>query len=264
VAFVVSKLAWLVLTPGNFLLLLLLAGILLAWRRLRLGRMLIGLATVGFLACAILPLGIWAAAPLENRFPLPQPMPERVDGIVVLGGSIEGVISAARGQVTVGGAAGRITETLALARRYPAARIVISGGEGTIVQQGKPEAEATKALMVDLGVAAERIETENRSRTTAENATFAYDMVRPKPGEVWLLVTSAVHMPRGVGSFRRAGWQVVPYPVDYRTLPGRSMAIDFDLASGLGLLTAALKEWIGLVFYYATGRTDALLPGPAG
>jgi uncharacterized SAM-binding protein YcdF (DUF218 family) len=262
VAFVVSKLAWQILTPGNFLLLVLLGGILLAWRRLRLGRVLIGLATVGFLACAILPLGIWAAAPLENRFPLPQPMLERVDGIVVLGGAIDGALSAARGQVAVTGAAGRITETVVLARRYPAARNVISGGEGVVFQSGQPEATATKALMVDLGVAAERIEIENRSRTTAENATLAYDMVRPKAGEIWLLVTSAVHMPRGVGSFHRAGWQVVPYPVDYRTFPDRSIALDFDLAGGLGLLTTALKEWIGLVFYYATGRTDALLPGP--
>lgn len=261
-AFIAGKIVWVVLAPGNFLLLLLLAGVLLAWRRKGRGRALIGASAIGLLACATLPLGAWLAAPLENRFPPPQFMPERVDGIVLLGGSIDPVLSAARGRVTLG-AAGRVTETIALARRYPACRIVISGGEGTLVQHGQPEAEATKALMVALGVAPERIELESRSRNTAENASLVYDMVRPPPGATWLLVTSAMHMPRAVGSFRRAGWRILPFPVDYRTLPHPSLAPGFDLVGGLSFLTTALKEWVGLAGYYAMGRTDSLLPGPA-
>jgi uncharacterized SAM-binding protein YcdF (DUF218 family) len=263
VAFIVGKLVWLVLMPGNFLLLLLLAGILLARRRKAWGRVLIGAAAVGFLACAVLPLGDFLVSPLENRFLPPHTMPERVDGIVVLGGAIDTVLSAARGQAVIDGGAARLTETITLARRYPDARIVISGGEGTLVLRGEPEAEAAKALMIDLGVAADRIEAENRSRTTAENARFAHEMVRPQPGTTWLLVTSAFHMPRSVGSFRQAGWQVVPYPVDYRTAPNMRIWPGFDLAGGLALLTTALKEWVGLAGYYATGQTDALLPGPA-
>jgi uncharacterized SAM-binding protein YcdF (DUF218 family) len=263
VAFTAGKLVWVVLAPGNLLLLLLLAGVLLAWRRKGRGRALIGAAAIGLLACATLPLGNWLAAPLENRFPPPLIMPERIDGVVLLAGAIDPVLSAARGQVTIGGAASRVTETIALARRYPGARIVISGGEGTLVQHDQPEAATTKALMVALGVAPERIELENRSRNTAENASLAYDLVRPLPGATWLLVTSAMHMPRAVGSFRRAGWRILPFPVDYQTLPHPRIAPGFDLAGGLSFLTTALKEWVGLAGYYAMGRTDALLPGPA-
>jgi uncharacterized SAM-binding protein YcdF (DUF218 family) len=262
-AFIAGKLVWLVLAPGNLLLLLLLAGAVLAWRRRRRGRVPITAAALGFLVFAVLPLGTWFAAPLENRFPAPRPMPEQVDGIVLLSGAIDPVLSAARGQVAIGGAAGRVIETIALARRYPAARIVVSGGEGTMVQHGQPEADATKALMIALGVAAERIELESGSRSTAENAIFSYQLVRPPPGAIWLLVTSAMHMPRAIGSFRRAGWRILPYPVDYRTLPEPGAALGFDLVGGLSLPTYALKEWVGLAAYYARGRTDTLLPGPA-
>jgi uncharacterized SAM-binding protein YcdF (DUF218 family) len=262
VAFIGGKVAWLVLAPGNLLLLLLLGGALLAWRRPGRGRMLMGAVAIALLVCAVLPLGAWLASPLENRFPPPRPMPDRVDGIVMLGGAIDPVLSAARGQATLNGAAGRVTETIALARRYPDARIVISGGEGTVIQHGLPETAATEALMVELGVAPERIELESRSRNTAENASLSYAMVRPRQGETWLLVTSALHMPRAVGSFRRAGWRILPFPVDYHTLPEPTLVPGFDLVGGLAFLTTALKEWVGLAGYYATGRTDSLLPGP--
>lgn len=262
-AFIIGKIVWLLLSPGNILLILLLAGIALAWWRKGRGRGLITVAAIGFLACSVLSLGDWLATPLENRFTAPRPMPEKVDGIVVLGGAIDPVLSEERGQVALGGGAGRITATIALARRYPDSRIVISGGEGTFLQYGLPEAEATKALMVDLGVPPKRIELESRSRNTDENARFSYQEARPRPGETWLLVTSALHMPRAVGAFWRAGWQITPFPVDYLTRPTPPLVHNFSLLQGLSLLTVALKEWVGLAGYYATGRSNTLLPGPA-
>ena len=57
---------------------------------------------------------------------------------------------------------------------------------------------------------------ERRSRNTQENAEFSKALVAPKEGERWLLVTSAFHMPRSVGLFRKAGFAVEPYPVDWR------------------------------------------------
>ena len=88
-------------------------------------------------------------------------------------------------------------------------------------------------------------------------------IVRPQPGETWLLVTSAAHMPRAVGSFRRVGWPVLAWPVGYRV--GRLPR--FDLEQGvpdrLGGIDAALHEWVGLVAYYLLGRTDVWLPGPS-
>ena len=86
--------------------------------------------------------------------------------------------------------------------------------------------------------------------------------MNPQPGETWLLVTSGWHMPRSVGIFRRQGWNVIPYPVDYLT-DGRKVAIkDPDFDDGLGLLNLGLHEWIGLVAYRLLDYTTGVLPGP--
>ncbi len=154
--------------------------------------------------------------------------------------------------------------------------MVISGGDPSIVPASPPgvfpgavpeamsEAAATRDLLVELGVLPEQIELEGRSRNTEENAVFSLAAAKPKPGEMWLLVTSAMHMPRAVGCFRRAGWaDIIPYPVDYRTSTKKiGIGLGLLLADDLMLVNFAFKEWLGLVAYYWLGRTDALFPGP--
>jgi uncharacterized SAM-binding protein YcdF (DUF218 family) len=258
--FIATKLFWAVMAPGNLLLLLLLAGVLwLAGSRRRRGLRLVGVVTLLLLTIAVMPFGQWMAAPLEARFPAPS-LPERVDGIIVLGGGVDALVSRAHGQTALNDAGDRIVEAAILARRHPEARLVLSGGEGTMVAHGEQEAEFERALLIELGVPAERIVMENRSRNTYENAVFSREVVKPRPDEAWLLVTSAAHMPRAVGCFRHAAWQVVPYPVDFRT--GASARADFALSEHLGLIDFITKEWIGLVAYRLLGRTDALFPAP--
>jgi uncharacterized SAM-binding protein YcdF (DUF218 family) len=242
--FLLSKLLWGVLAPGNFLLLLLVAG--LAWRRI------LYVVVPLLVALAVLPLAAWLALPLENRYPMPVP-PEHVDGIVVLGGAIDGPLSAARGQPVIGEAAERLTAALALARRYPNARLLFSGGEGAIFPRKHAEADASIAFFTALDVPRARLIIENRARNTWENAVYSRALAQPKPGETWLLVTSAWHMPRALGCFRKVGWDVLPWPVDYRTGPGR---FDLDLAFGerLAALNVVTKEWAGLGAYWAMGR----------
>ena len=105
---------------------------------------------------------------------------------------------------------------------------------------------------------------EDRSRNTFENALFTRDLVKPKEGERWLLVTSAMHMPRAVGVFRKVGFPVIAYPVDFRTngefwragVPG-------DTGSAVSMVENAMHEWLGLIAYRLTGKTDALFPAPS-
>jgi uncharacterized SAM-binding protein YcdF (DUF218 family) len=176
---------------------------------------------------------------------------------------MEAQISAARGTPVVRNAPDRIIAAAALAKRYPNARIVFSGGSANLISNDAREADFAGAVFESLGVAKSRLIMERRSRNTQENAEFSRALVAPKDGERWLLVTSAFHMPRSIGLFRKAGFAVEPYPVDW-WIGGRgdlwafsSVAID-----GLARTDIAVREWIGLAAYWASGKIDTLLPGP--
>ncbi len=257
-----SKIFWIFAAPGNFLVLLLILGTLSqAATRRRHGFRLVAAAAVGLLAIVVLPTGQWLLIPLESRFEVPASLPERIDGIIVLGGATDGVLSAARGEMVLNGAGTRITDAVVLVRRYASARILLSGGDNHLVAKASPEAAVMKAFFVTEGIDAERIMLESQSRTTFENAVLSRAEAQPQPGENWLLVTSAVHMPRAIGCFRAAGWRVIAYPVDYRTTGRLSLVSEFSLSEQLALVNLAAKEWIGLLIYYIMGRTDALFPG---
>ncbi len=175
------------------------------------------LGALGLLVCGMSPLGVWLARPLEGRFPLPAADMAAPTGIIVLGGSMDQLTTAARGQPTIGAAPGRMTEAVALAGRFPEARLVFTGGSAAVLDAEGDEAAAARAVFLQLGIPPERITLERESRNTYENAVLTKAIVQPKPGERWLLVTSAWHMPRSVGIFRQAGWPVIPYPTDYET-----------------------------------------------
>lgn len=263
-SFFASKIFWALVAPGNLLALFVVASALLVflggrWTRF-LGRLLLLTAAAAFLAAAFLPVGQWTLRPLEDRFPA-IPMPERVDGIVVLGGMIDQVVSAARGVPALTSSAERLVEAAALARSHPEAKLVVAGGSGLLAEQAVKEAPIMVETLRRLGIDPGRIIAEEQSRNTYENALFSLNLVQPAAGQTWLLITSAYHMPRSVGIFRKLGWPVVPWPVDYRTLP-RTRLRDIDVVGNIVDLHVAMREWIGLIAYFQMGRTDSLFPGP--
>ena len=241
--------------PVSLLLLCMILGtILLFANRARTGRALVALGTLGFILIAVLPLDSWALAPLENRFPRLTTLPNHVDGIIVLGGFAD---PDANGTAGLTDAAERLTSFAMLARHYPQARLVFTGTSPSGPERVS-EAEAVRNTMGDLGIDPARITLERKSWDTYENAVFSKALIEPKPGETWLLVTSASHMPRSVGVFRKVGWDVIPYPTAYKS--GERFVVTFPLHA-LHLDLAA-HEWIGLLDYSLRGRTDALFPGP--
>ncbi len=263
--FVLSKLLGVLAQPSNALLVLLCLGVLLLMLgRRRSGTRLTGAVAAVLLAVAVLPVGPWLLAPLENRFVRPDPMPDSVDGIILLGGTVNPLLSADRGEEAINGSGERITTFARLARRYPDARLVFAGGSGSLAYPGPREAGPTRTLLAAIGAPIDRIIWESDSRNTAENAAFSRALVDPQPGETWLLVTSAGHMPRSVAVFRAAGWPVIAYPTDYRTYRDSSWDLDFDLADRLVMVDWAAHEWIGLLAYWMTGRTAEIFPAPSG
>jgi uncharacterized SAM-binding protein YcdF (DUF218 family) len=266
--FALSKLLWALVQPGNLLLILLVCGSvgLLAKRR-RLGTALVASSAAGFLAIALLPIGQWLLIPLENRFPPVEEVPERIDGMVVLGGSLDAEVSMSRRQAALREAAERLTGAIELARARPNARLIFSGGIGRLTGEAS-EAVAVEQFWRAQGVPSARVTFERESRNTYENAGLSKRVADPQVGERWLLVTSAAHMPRAVGVFRAIGWPVIAYPVDFRTtgrLELRELVdgwLQLDFSERLIELDQAARSWIGLVTYRLMGRTDALLPAP--
>ena len=235
--------------------------ILLATRFARFGRKLVTASIVLLVLCGFTPLGNFLIYPLESRFPPWDAARGAPDGIIVLGGPIDPELSAVHGRPAVRSASDRIFAAVELARRYPNARIVFTGGSAALVSGDEREADYAATLLEKLGIAKERLILERDSRNTYENAVFTKALVTPKPGERWLLVTSGYHMPRSYGIFRKAGFAVEPYPVDWKV--GHLLTFDTLSADNLFRADLAVREWIGLVAYRLAGRTGELLPGPA-
>jgi uncharacterized SAM-binding protein YcdF (DUF218 family) len=261
----VSKFVGYVLQPSVLLLVFLLAALVALWLgRSRLAGWLLAGGVAILVAGGVLPLANWLLLPLEQRFQRPDISTGKIDGIIVLGGAVDPRISKARNVQAFNEAGERMTEALVLARRHPDAKLVFTGGSAAIFYPSAKESDGAKLLFQDFGLGdPARLVLEDRSRNTWENAVFTKALVKPQPGQRWLLVTSASHMPRAIGNFRKAGFDVEPWPVDYRTAGPQDAWRLFDSPSkGLRRLEVAVHEWLGLIANWLTGRSDAILPAP--
>jgi uncharacterized SAM-binding protein YcdF (DUF218 family) len=266
VFFTAAKVLWFFAQPSSLIAIAAIAGAALcaaaSWKRL--GRRLLWGALAALLICGLSPLGDVLIRPLEQRFArsdIGKGAP--IAGIIVLGGAEDGRAEGYPEIAALNEAGERYTEAVILARRLPGVRVVFSGGSNRLLGQQSPEAEGAGRLLEALGVPKARIVLESRSRNTYENATLSARLLAPKPGERWLLVTSAWHMPRAIGCFRRAGFAVEAWPVDYRAPPAaRLLRINDSIPEGLRRIDVVVREYAGLAAYHLLGRTDALLPGP--
>lgn len=262
--FVASKIFWFVAEPVSLAIVVGVVGILLGFTRFaRPGRPLMAGAILALAVGLLTPIGALLLRPLEGRFPPPPADIPGPAGIIVLGGALDTEKSEARGQVYFSPDGARMTAGVELARRYPSARLVFTGGPAGLLGEGPAEAVGARKLWLSLGAPAEPMTFELKSRNTWENGLFTRDLVKPRPGEVWLLVTSAWHMPRSVGIFRRLGFDVIPYPVAYRTFGDkRDFLLPTSMIDKVIMLDYSVHEWAGLLAYWLTGKTDALFPAP--
>lgn len=255
--FIASKLIWAFIRPETWLVLGLAWGcVLLARQKTLAARRVLVVTLAAMVSIAVLPLGELLIRPLETLYPA-NPALTRVDGIIVLGGGEDAHRSTYWDQVQLNEGAERFTAALALARHFPMAKIVFTGGSGSLrdaLGDGISGSTVAKRFFSEQGISARRLILESASRNTAENARLTFALVQPKPGQIWVLVTSAFHMPRAMRSFERVGWTgLIPYPVDYRS--GRFVDdIGWDLAKNLKTLNIAVKEYVGLLIYTITNQ----------
>ena len=261
--FILSKTVTLLTLPSNLLFLLcVVSAVLMATRFKRAGKRLAIASLVLLAAAGFSPIGGVLAHMLESRFPPWDATRGPPDGIVVLGGAISPRLSRDYGEPVVGSDAGRVIAIAKLARAFPNARIVYSGGDASLLANESAEADYLYPLLDSFGIPRTRVVLESRSRNTVENAVFTKELVNPKQSERWLLVTSAQHMPRAVGCFRRIGFPVEAYPVAWRTRLRGSLLPGTKFGNGITQLDYATREWIGLIAYRLIGRTGELLPSP--
>jgi uncharacterized SAM-binding protein YcdF (DUF218 family) len=259
--FWLSKAVWFVISPESLLILLVLAAwVLLLRGALRWAKRVLGFVAVSMIVLWTFPVGEWVLYPLETRFPTNPPLPVKVDGILVLGGAEDPVRSAAWGQFEAGDSAERFTASLELAKRYPDAKVVFTSGSGNPLAQEFKGSTVAKQFYETQGIAPTRLIFEGESRNTAENVSMSKALAKPGAGETWVLITSAFHIPRSVGIFCRAGWTVLPYPVDHRALRGGLLRVGTGLLGNLNNISVGMREWIGLAAYYLTGKTGDLFP----
>jgi uncharacterized SAM-binding protein YcdF (DUF218 family) len=261
--FTISKVLGFFANPSDLIVSIGFVGfILLATRWSRAGRWLIAICFVALAVLGLSPIGNTLMVLLEQRFPRWDASRGPPDGIVVLGGAISPDVSAARDEVVLNESAERLTVVAELARRYPDARILFSGGSGELIA-GESEAPFALRLFQSFAIARDRVLLEDRARNTFENALYSKQLARPMPGERWLLVTSAYHLPRAVGVFRKVGFPVEPYPVDWRTRGSKDALRPFaSVGDGLRRVDTAMREWVGLAAYWISGRSSELFPGP--
>jgi len=251
---------WPFLQPSNLLFLMAVLGAVLIWAgRRHLGARLLQIAGGLLLAILLLPIHSIMLVTLETRFPHPE-LPEHVDGIITLGGSLNPVISARWGRPQFSERSERLLDAVLLAKRYPEARIVATGGSWRSSEPA--EAEIAGDILAELGIPHWRLTLETEARNTYENAALSKALVHPRPDQTWILITSAFHMPRAVGVFRQQGWNVIPYPVDYYT-DGEVKSFRIQgVSTRLAAFDFAARAWGALIAYRLMGATDELFPGP--
>ena len=241
--FFLSQIVEAMLWPANVLIILLVIGVGLLWSGKRsAGRVLVTLATGLLAVFLVFPLDQWLARPLESSFAGPQPAPRHVDGILILSGDFR-----------------RVVQSGTIARLYPDARIVYTGGPGILTPTEQPS-DYARAYFKGIGINLARLKAETRAEDTWQNLVYSKALVKPKKGETWVLITSAVHMPRAMGVARHLGWTVVPWPVTYISDTDGGTYWRFDIITNLYNTGSVMHEYAALVVYRLRGHTDELFP----
>jgi uncharacterized SAM-binding protein YcdF (DUF218 family) len=262
--FVLSKLVWMAAQPLSLVFLLGLFALLLLFLRWhRAAAAMLSTALPLLFVTLYTTTGSLLLQTLEARFPRPASDPADVSCMIVLGGAFETEVTTARGGIELNQSADRFVEALRLALRYPQAKILVSGGDGSLSGAYEGDAAASLRFFEAFGLPRDRLVTETTSRNTDENAENSRQILTDAGLSDCLLITSAFHMPRSVGLFRKADLAVIPWPTDFRTSGKVTLALDFTQPTlNAQQMATATREWLGLAAYWALGRIDVMFPAP--
>jgi uncharacterized SAM-binding protein YcdF (DUF218 family) len=258
--FFISKLLSSLTQPLTWVFLLILVGLLRGRHQPARGRRLVWAGMLILLVLGWTPIPDVLLRRIEQAQPAPAAAGDKkwddYAGVVVLGGALENAfVRGGNNQVGLNSAAERMTTTVALAQAHPNLKVIFTGGDGNLKKQPESEAVQAKQFFAEMGLPAHRLAFEATSRTTYENAVYSAQLPGVDAKKPWLLLTSAWHMPRSLATFRKVGWNVTPYTVDYLTGVATPWN-EYSMATSLMHWQRVLHETAGLWGYRLSGQAE--------
>ena len=258
------QLTWWIADIDSWLVILVIIGVILILTRWwKVGRVLLVIAAFFFYLVCVSPIPDLLGTYLENRFQRPVPMPSDITGFIVIGFGIDRRVTQERDFITFNCAAQREITLVELYKKYPNKKFVYTAG-GAKHDSLMNLTDLAKKLFKNLTLESpDHIVFEDQAWDTRDNADYTYQLVKPQPNEKWVLVTSAINMPRAIGTFKKVGWKhLIPYPVDYRTIKRYDLTFNFSLTHGFMMWKLLTYELLGLINYRLAGYIDELIPSP--
>ncbi len=255
--FIASKILGVFTQPLNLLFLFFgLAGILLIFGKLKIARKTLIWVCALFLLCGYTQIADLALSVLERQTDLPatNQFNEKPLGIIVLGGTATSDKQVRTGWYHLNSSAERITEAIILAKKYPSALLVFTGGSGHIVGRKNDEALAFRILFEQMDAVQNEVLLEAQAKNTWQNAVNTIAITNGREIANWLLVTSAFHMPRAIGSFNKAGLDVIAWPTDYRAEVLKFPWLTANSTEQFSKLNILFHELAGIIVYKLSGR----------
>ena len=259
-SFYLSKILWLIVNPFNIFIFITLFTMFLYLINFRRISLIIYLINFIFIALiSFLPIGSYLTYIIEKEFHTNTKIPERVDGILILGGATNPLLFKEFDQISLNGSAERLVESVMIIRKFEKAKVIFSGGSGIVNRSDLGHSQVAKLFYKKMGVDINKIFFEDKSRNTHENIIYSKKIAKPKKNENWLLITSAFHMKRALLIAEKNNWKLIPYAVDFKNIKEFKLTPNLNLLSNLNSFQSGLHEWLGLVSYYIMGRTEKFL-----
>ncbi|MEZ4961319.1 MAG: YdcF family protein [Saprospiraceae bacterium] len=252
--FIVSKVLYFAIQPLNWVLALMLYS-LFAKKKSRKRKALVAAIVLGFLFTNRFlynqVIKLW-----ELKTITADQITEPYDIGILLGGYSNGNILPRHDRQNFSHRAARFLNAYELYKMGKVKKLLLTGGSGDLLQDQPSEAQDMKGFFARIGVPAEDIIIEPDSRNTYENADFTKKILEERyPGASCLLITSAFHMRRSLGCFKKAGVACTPYSVDFITEKDRWAPENtiFPDRNGFYFWEILVKEWVGYLAYWAKG-----------
>ena len=258
-SFYLSKILWLVLNPFNIFILFTIVTIflyLISFKKTSITIFFIN--SLYLFIISVLPIGNYLIYKIEKDYHSQSSIPDRLDGILILGGATNPSMYKEFNEISVNGSAERLIESVSLIKKFNKSKVVFSGGSAIINRPDLGHSQVAKSFYKKMGLDESRIIFEDNSRNTYENILFSKNIAKPKKNENWLLITSASHMKRATLIGYKHNWEFIPYAVDFKTKKIFKFAPSFNLLSNINSLQYGSHEWIGLISYYLMNRTDKI------